>query len=99
MWLYKNIRGFKDLPEVENYATHMIRSNYLKPVSTYLQTGGHNLSQEDFSRRESYIVNTRPTTPGKKSSKLASMMKLENRREFHFIYHLKVLNQIGMMIL
>lgn len=66
MWLYSNIQGFKDLAEVENYATHMISSNYLIPASSYVLPTAHNSScqQEPFNKRENYIVNTRPATPG-----------------------------------
>lgn len=64
MWLYRNVKGFKDLAEVENYANHMISANYLKPASNYLLSGEDN---PEFKRRENYIVNTRPASPGNDS--------------------------------
>lgn len=65
MWLYKNIRGFKDLIEVEIYATHLISNSYLIPYSTLIPAASSEGAQYlTFNRRENYIVSTRPITPG-----------------------------------
>lgn len=62
MWLYKNIRGFKDLAEVEIYATHLLAHNYLIPYSSLSSAAGtDNLT---FNRRENYIVSTKPVNQG-----------------------------------
>ena len=64
MWLYKNIRGFKDLAEVEIYATHLIANSYLIPYSSLLTAGAGRADNLTFNRRENYIVSTRPVNQG-----------------------------------
>ncbi|XP_067939282.1 segment polarity protein dishevelled homolog DVL-3-like [Watersipora subatra] len=79
MWLYNNIKGFKDLAEVVSYASQLIASNYLVPASAYLSQGSNKATNKQFSRSENYIVNTRPATPGRPmtpgAKSLSSMTK------------------------
>lgn len=62
VWLYHNIRGFKDLEEAGIYASQLFSTGYITPIKEMFNK--ERITTGSFRLNESYVVQTRPLSPG-----------------------------------